>query len=131
MRPALLTIRQLVFDAIRANFDTEGAYSGATWQPISDEWLARKIEMGLDEGILTARHRLMDAMTSRESRYGRSRVTRDSITIDTTLPYSDVHQYGEPDRNIPARPYIRFTEKDRRTWVRVAERSIMEAIRGG
>lgn len=130
LKPALTLVREDMFRVIRAQFTSQGRRGGGSWKFLDPKTIERKINKGLDPRILMARHRLMDSFTKRKSRYMRSKVTKDRITLSSTLPYADTHQYGDEDRGIPARPFIKFLPNDRKRWVTMCERQIMEAMRG-
>lgn len=130
MRPALVEVRLDMFRVIRETFLSQGRRYGGSWKGLRPETIERKVNQGLDPRILIARRRLMDSFTKRSSRYMHSKVTNDRITLESTLVYADTHQYGDPDRGIPARPFIRFYPQDRRRWVKICEASLMEALRG-
>lgn len=130
MRPALWLVREDMFRVIRATFTGQGRRGGGSWRALDPATVARKVRKGQDPRILMATHHLVDSFTLRGSRFMRSSVTKDVILLDSTLPYKDVHQYGDPGRNIPARPFIDFTPRDRSRWVKMCEASLMEAMRG-
>lgn len=130
MRPALWEIREDMFRVIRATFTSQGRRYGGSWKALDPKYVERKLNRGLDPRILIARSKLMDSMTRRGDRNMRSHVTRADITLDTTLPYADTHQYGDEDRGIAARPYVRFYPQDRSRWVKILEDHLMGAMRG-
>lgn len=130
MKPALWEVREDMFRVIRATFTGQGRRGGGSWKALDPATAARKARLGLDPRILFARGRLYDSFTRRGSRFMRSHVTNEEIFLDSTLPYADTHQFGDPERGIPARPFIDFTPVDRNRWVKMCERSLMEAMRG-
>lgn len=130
MRAPLTEVRTDMFRVIRATFTSQGRRYGGSWPALKTETIERKIRKRLDPRILIARHRLMDSFTRRSSRYMRSKVTKDRIKLESTLPYADTQQHGDSDRGIPARPFVRFYPEDRRRWVKICEASLMEAMRG-
>ena len=39
-------------------------------------------------------------------------VTADGVEVGSNLAYAATHQYGDPRRNIPERPYLGASEQD-------------------
>jgi hypothetical protein len=53
------------------------------------------------------------------------------VTVGTMVPYAATHNYGDPARNIPARPFIpeRVPERWLDGWIEVVKDGLDEAIR--
>lgn len=100
-------VRELVLDAIRQQFETEGAYGGDEWQELAkrtqDE--RRLLAFPPEHPILRRTDRLFDALQGRDG--GEVIVTRDTFTLKTTgIPDAAAHQFGSDHSNLPARPMI-------------------------
>jgi phage gpG-like protein len=56
---------------------------------------------------------------------------RDSVQIGSDRPYATTHQLGDPDRNIPARPYLPFYKNGQMTQLgrQRSERALLAALR--
>jgi phage gpG-like protein len=130
MRPALVEVRLMMFAAIAATFESQGRRYGGSWQHLTTEWIARKVKAGLDPRILIARGRLMESFTNRDSPYMRSKVTRTSISLGSTLPYAAAQNFGSPAAGIPQREFISFHPRDRQRWVTSLEKYVMAALSG-
>lgn len=129
-RPALWEIREDMFRVIRATFTGQGRRFGGSWVALKPETVERKLTRGLDPRILMAKHRLMESMTRRGHPNMRSRVTRDTVLLNTTLPYAETHQYGDEDRGIPARPFVDFYPQDATRWTGILKDYLAAAVRG-
>jgi phage gpG-like protein len=129
MRPALWAVREDMFRVIRMTFQSQGRRGGGSWKALDPATVAAKERRGLDPRILFGRHRLVNSFTQRGNVNMRSSITRHDIRLRSTLPYADVHQYGDEDRGIPARPFIRFLPTDRQRWVKMCETYLIGAMR--
>lgn len=129
MRPTLWLIREDIFRIIKATFTSQGRRYGGSWKQISEEWAVRKETQGLDPRILIARGRLLRSWTVRGDRNMRSHVTNDLISLNSTLPYAEVHQFGSEDLGIPARPYINFHQRDLHRWREMIGSSVLRATK--
>lgn len=59
-----------------------------------------------------------------------SQVTADHALVGATKIYAAVHQFGWPERNIPARPYLGVGTGDARELVAITKNFIAERFRG-
>ncbi len=50
--------------------------------------------------------------------------------VPTTIPYAPTHQYGDPDRNIPARPFLYLNQKEAQQLLSLFEKEILKALPG-
>lgn len=116
MRPALVSVREDMYRAIRQTFMSQGRRYGGSWQSLAEDTIRRKLKKGLDPRILIARGRLMDSLTERSSKYMRTAVTKSSIRLNTTLSYAQTQQFGDEARGIPARPFVNFHPRDWERW---------------
>lgn len=90
----------VVARALESNFDKEGR--PLPWPPLSPAYLRRK------PAGLKILHR-----TGRLRRSIRVRLEGGAIVASTDLPYAAAHQFGLPQRNLPARPFLVLTDSDR------------------
>ncbi|MFQ5927628.1 MAG: phage virion morphogenesis protein [Terriglobia bacterium] len=85
--------------AIERNFDEEGR--PRPWPPLTPATLRRK-PPGLKILELTGRLR----------RSIRTRVEGRALVLSTDVPYAAAHQFGLPQRRLPARPFLVLTREN-------------------
>lgn len=107
----------------REQFKTEGGRS-SKWVPIKAATRRAKIKRGLDPRILHATHRLRDSLTKPSGPDVVRKIRPDSLEVGSTVPYGVFHQRGT--RTLPRRPPVDLTEGDRRRWVQVLQRFLVE-----
>ena len=99
---------------LSAQFESEGiALLGASWAPLAASTLAAKEAAGLDLRILHATLRLRDSLERTTADTVR-RITSDSATVGTTVPYAGYHQTGTT--RMPQRRIVAVRPQDRRRW---------------
>ena len=52
------------------------------------------------------------------------RLTKLELEVGTEVSYAKYHQSRRPRSKIPRRPFLEFTERDVREWVRTIQRSL-------
>ena len=105
LRPVLRVIRRYLLNLIDENFETQGQSSGEKWQEWSDSWKEYRKKINKQgNSILEFNGDLRRSMLSQ--------IKKDSLTIGSPLVYSAVHQFGYDEKNIPARPFFRFTDEN-------------------
>ena len=102
LTPVFRDIGEAMLNRTRERFDSQTAPDGTPWKPLSPAYaLTKRPDPGL---ILT--------------RYGRLRGTLDyragprEVRIGTPLIYGATHQFGRPEKNIPARPFLGLSPSD-------------------
>ena len=94
-----------LLNLIDENFETQGQSSGEKWQELSDSWKEYRKKINKQgNSILEFNGDLRRSMLSQ--------IKKDSLTIGSPLVYSAVHQFGYDEKNIPARPFFRFTDEN-------------------
>jgi len=109
MEPAMAVVEEVLATAVDDNFQEQGQRGGRQqWADLKDEtWERRREGRGRGQGkILTDTGAL-----SRSAQAGR-RHDRRSAEVGTDLEYAATHQFGDPRRNIPARPFLFVTDED-------------------
>ncbi len=101
--------------AIDRNFDEEGRPE--RWPPLAPATLRRK-PRGLK--ILERTGRLRRSL--------RTSVNGRSIVISTDVPYAAAHQFGVPQRRLPARPFLLLTTADLDEMQRTLAESLAKTI---
>jgi len=75
------------------------AFTDASKRPT--DWAPRKVEP--KDG-----HAILQKSTMLRKSIRITSVTNDTVIIGSDRPYAAAHQFGVPERNLPARPYLPF-----------------------
>ena len=127
-RPINRKIADDMMRVIRMTFTGQGRRYGGSWHALDIATVREKRRRGLDHRILIARGRLMDSYTKPRSRNQILRIDRDTIELGSKLDYAAVHQFGDDDKGIPARPFIDFDHRDHSRWARIVERELLQRM---
>lgn len=92
-------------------WDDEQAPDGTPWEPLSPRYAKRK-KKGQDSILLLDSY-LRDTLAWSAD--------TDSLEFGTNLIYGATHQFGDDDRNIPARPFLGLSDDD--------EEEVLEILR--
>lgn len=115
---ASLSTKGKVLDAVGAEVESQvrrridedkTAPDGTDWDEWSESY--RKTRDG-QHSLLVGEQSLLDSI-----QYA---IAGPSVDVGSNLVYAATHQYGDPDRNIPARPYLGLSSDD--------ERDIMDLV---
>lgn len=131
MRPALREIADDMMRVIGATFNSQGRRYGGSWTRLKPATIREKLRKRLDPRTLIARRRLMNSLTRPRSRNMELTISGSDISLDSKLVYAKTHQYGDEERGIPARPFVRIYPQDRARWARIAEDHLRKAITNG
>lgn len=97
------TIGASVESQVRRRISTEKqAPDGSAWPAWSDRYMRRGTGYAL---LKTREANLFGSITYNV-------MGRDSVEIGSPLIYAATHQFGDDDRNIPARPYLGLSSED-------------------
>jgi phage gpG-like protein len=121
-------MNKILVDMARATGElikSEGRRGGGSFKRLKPETIKKKgnkrilYTSGSSEGYSTlGGSALVHSVTYKTGgRFAVREHDQRSVTFGTTHPYADVHQEGG-GRNIPARPFILFTEYDINRWKR-------------
>lgn len=125
-RPAMQQVLRRIVEIERAIFDSQGVRGGGSWKNLSPKWQARKAAAGLDSRKLRASGALFRSLTSLQSSNMIRDINNYSLEFGSRLPYAALHQFGS-DR-IPARPYLKFTRRDRDDFVDIVSKHLTTAF---
>lgn len=121
-RPVLELIRDDMIESTKEQFSTEGGHGGTPWPGLSDE---RTQQRGSSHPIL----RDTDELFREATKPGSYDVKHDLVEFDMMGPdYAMAHQEGYEDGNIPARPFIVMTDRDKDDYRRAIEKWIMSGL---
>ena len=103
LTPAFRDMGEHLLNSTRARFRAQTAPDGSPWAALSPGYRAAKKKN--KDKILTLQGRLRGLLTYQAS--------QDALRIGTPLIYGATHQFGDPRRNIPARPFLGLSVDDK------------------
>jgi phage gpG-like protein len=98
-------------EAVEQQFDTEGRHGSGGWKPLAASTVTEKAKKGLAPEILQATGRLKDSLTRRFDPEHVERLSPDSLTFGSLVPYGIFHQTGTS--RMPQRQPVALTEGDK------------------
>ena len=107
--PALRDIGEALLNSTRQRFSDQQAPDGTPWAPLSAAYQARKKKNA--DKILVLDGYLSGLLTYQ--------VLPDGLELGTNRIYGATHQFGAPERNIPARPFLGLSEDDRTEFIAI------------
>lgn len=135
MSPAFEDIHTDFLRIERAQFSSEGGYASGGWRPLAASTLDFKLRMGFDPRILH-RTRLMRRSLTYKNQPGHIKeIGPDEMKVGTRVvsakgyPYPRVHQLGSAKNSTPRRRVVELTHADRRKWVKILQRHLLDTGR--
>ena len=143
---ALAVIGEKLLRTTKDRYDTERDPDGNPWTPLADETIRRKMRQGVRRDKAGRRSLIgRDGSTKAgairalagtkilvesghlrdELRY---QVTPDSLELGTSFIYGATHQFGDPARHIPARPFLGLAGTDRQMILAVLRDHLQRAL---
>lgn len=129
LTPALEEVGQDMMRTTKIQFESGGRRGGGSWSFPSADWEARKLKEGGDPRPLIQTGRLMKSVTREGSSEMILDIKGNKLTFGSRVPYADVHQHGDPARNIPARPFLVFLESDQNRWRKIITGWIVDPMK--
>lgn len=120
LSPALQDIGEYLQLAHDDRFREEVAPDGTPWAPLSPRYRRRKRRNA--DKILMLDGFLRDLLRYRED--------GQTLEFGTARPYGATHQFGDPDRNIPARPFLGISDDDEIEILAILRDHLAEAVDG-
>lgn len=133
-RPAMIEIGDYMVESTHKNFDQERAPDGWSWprrkrvRRIRGGHLAQRATrifavslLSRSTGLALTSYKLLQD-TGRLLRSIHREASANSVRIGTNVAYSRVHQFGYPQRNIPARTYLGLRPEDIPAIIAIGER---------
>jgi phage gpG-like protein len=121
-RPAFEQIYDNFLDIERRNFRAQGYPH--PWKQLSPEYRQWKAVHYPGKPILQRTGRLMRSLTAKRQA-GAQDTVKDirklRAEFGTQVPYARAHQQGHPPRNLPARPVVQLTERNKVFWSRIIQ----------
>ncbi|MGE4406051.1 phage virion morphogenesis protein [Pseudomonas sp.] len=118
LTPAFKDIGEHLMISHSERFRDQVDPEGNAWQPLSPWYRARKKKN--PNKIL-----IRDVMLSATLNY---QVEGESLRFGTPLIYGATHQFGDPERGIPARPFLGISDGDRTVILDILQDHLMEAL---
>lgn len=117
----LSDIGSLLEDSARERvYDTKESPEGAPWADWSERYALTR---GPQHSFLYGKGDLLDSLTHQ--------VSGDVLEVGATREYAATHQYGDEDRNIPARPYLGISEEDKDDIISIVGEWFEKNMEGG
>jgi len=107
-------------NSTRARFESQESPSGTPWVALSERYRKRK-HRNRDK-ILILRGHLMGTLNYQ--------VSSTEVAVGSPLIYAATHQYGDPRRGIPARPFLGLSDGDRTELLDILHDHLRRALRG-
>lgn len=120
LTPVFQDIGEAMLNVTRERFNSQTAPDGSTWQALSPGYAKRKPRN--KDKVLTL--------------YGHLRGTLNyqagprEVRIGTPLIYGATHQFGDPRRNIPARPFLGLSSSDEQELLDILNEHLSRALGG-
>ena len=95
---------------------------GQAWDAWSDSYAATRIDKP-GKSLLQNEGDLLDSITTGE-------ITDDGAEVGTNLIYAATHQFGDTERNIPARPYLGLSRANVDDLERLLQNWVEAVLRG-
>lgn len=131
-KPAMESVATYLFKAFDKTFTSEGRRGGGSWKQLTpkyEKW--KRAQPGAKTKILQFKGPLRKSMTKRKQRNQHLVIERTEVIIESTLDYARKMQFGHAPRNVPARPFVRLTEFDRRNINKIIKDHLMRQWKRG
>ncbi|MCU0806552.1 MAG: phage virion morphogenesis protein [Candidatus Contendobacter sp.] len=102
LTPAFRDIGEAMLNSTRARFRSQTAPDGSPWAALSPDYQARKKKNA--DKILT--------LSGDLARLLNYQAAPREVRIGTPLIYGTAHQFGRPEINLPARPFLGLSKED-------------------
>ncbi len=102
LTPFFLDIGEALLNSTRERFRSQTAPDGSPWAALTDDYRARKKKNA--SLILTLNGYLRGRLGYQAG--------KDRLRVGTPMIYGATHQFGRPEKNIPARPFLGLSEDD-------------------
>ena len=96
---------------------------GVPWAPLSPRYARRKAKLRPGVPKLVFDNRMLGRLTWQAD--------RTQALVGTNVPYAAAQQFGRPDINLPARPWLGTDPEDRNEILRLLRKHLELALAGG
>lgn len=118
-RPALVEIGEQLIQSHHQRWDRQVGAQGRSWAPLSPRYQRRKKKH--QDKILVLDEILRDTL--------HYQADNESFEFGTGRIYGATHQFGDPRRNIPSRPFLGISEDDEREITEILAEHLDRALR--
>lgn len=118
-KPLFNDIGEYLLQSHDDRWDQQQAPDGSAWKPLSEKYAARKERKRPNAGILTY-DELLRRLVYQASDSG--------LELGTNRIYGATQQFGDPDRNIPARPFLGLSGEDETEIAAIVEDYLDQAL---
>lgn len=134
----LFPMEEIVTDMFRVEetiFSSGGRRGGGSWKKLKDDTVKRKGSVDILRGTGNSKYgdgpgdKLFESLTVRGAEFQILDVSRTGIIFGTERPFAAVHQQGSSSRNIPRRPFIKFTPFDIGRWNKILLNHIVKPFK--
>jgi len=94
LTPVWGQVRQIYIAFIKEQFQSEGGYTGTTWQPLNPSYARWKAQHAPGKSILRLRDRLYGSLTGRSHPEQIFRTGKNWMEYGTSVFYARIHQTG-------------------------------------
>lgn len=106
LQPAMALIGEIVVESVQRNFEEHRAPDGTPWAAVLPAYAAWKTEQGKNPDDILILNRILMGSIHRDS------ADKDSVVIGTDVEYAAQHQFGDPVKNMPKRPFLGIRDDD-------------------
>lgn len=121
MRPAWETLRQRFLEAERRQFASQGGYGSGGWPALSPAYAAWKARNYPGQTILRRDDELFESLTEGPAV---AILEPSYMVLGSDVEHGGYHQRGD---GVPQRRPVELPEFERREWVKVMQRHLIEA----
>lgn len=147
MKDAFSAIGEYLDLATRARFDAERGPDGERWEPLAESTLRSNMLTGVKRNKdgsrrsltkrgggtkagairkLAGKQVLVESGDLRDTL--RTQASATSLLFGTDRKYGATHQFGDDDRNIPARPYLGINDEDKGEILAILQAHLAQAL---
>lgn len=123
MRGGFQAAADVIMEAEKRQFATQGAFGSGGWQPLAPATVAMKQALGLDNGILDRTGILRRSLSIKGSSGQVLVIAPHQFVFGTSVEYAGFHQNG---RGVPTRKPLELPESTRKDIVKTIQRFWIE-----
>ena len=106
LEPAMREIAGHLVSSVEDSFAGQAAPDGSDWEPLADRTIRDRLRRGYGAGPILERSGNLASQILAD--------WDDEVAVaGTNLEYAATHHYGDPRRNIPARPFLGVSDEAR------------------
>lgn len=126
LRPAWRKLVPILAEMVRGNIEGRGSPIGVSWPALNPQTVARKARLGKGRATLVQTGKLLSTVSKASK--GRRSLGRSRVKFGPRDKYAFVQHFGSKSKNIPARPYLGWTVRGRRSAVMLVEQHLTQLL---